>query len=124
MVSVPAPAIKGKAKGNIEVALDPSSSVFLKISLLSIISNPIINITIAPATANDLTSTPKSPNIFSPPSKNNNINTPDAIVAFPASIFLPCSFKLITIGIFPTISITENRINETDKIALKSNISS
>jgi CRISPR/Cas system CMR-associated protein Cmr1 (group 7 of RAMP superfamily) len=51
VVKDPGPAISGNAKGTIDEL--PSGPLFLKISISSIISMAKINITNAPATAND-----------------------------------------------------------------------
>jgi hypothetical protein len=115
VVSVPAPAISGNAIGTIEPELEPSVS--LKRVIPKTISIPKKNKIKEPATANELTSTPNSPSTLSPKNKNKIIIDPATKVAFPDSIFIPLFFMSKTIGIEPIISITENKINETERIS-------
>ena len=76
---VPAPAI-GKAKGATELALTWLVELCLKISHPKIISKPIISKIKAPATVNDLISTPKSYKILVPRNKYPNIKPPEISV--------------------------------------------
>ena len=79
VVRVPEPAINGKAIGTTLPLLGFPSC--LKKSTPNTISNPIIKITILPATANDCTFNPKIFNNCWPKNKNKIINAPDASVA-------------------------------------------
>ena len=74
-----------------------------------IISKPSKKITMAPASANELISTLKNFNIYSPTKRNVIINIAEAIVALPELILIPLSLKSIIMGIFPKISMTEKR---------------
>lgn len=116
VVNVPAPANNGNASGTMEEELDVVSGSFINV-IPKIISKPMIKITMAPAMAKEPTSTPKRCKIDSPANKKITINKPATIVALEDSIFLPCAFMLITIGMFPTISITEKRISVTEMIS-------
>ena len=72
----------------------------------------------APARANEETLIPNNPSSVAPKNKNNNMMTAAEIVAIPALIFNPSRFILINTGREPIISITENKISVTDRIAV------
>jgi len=115
VVKVPDPAISGNAIGTtLPVLL--SASVLLKNSIPSIISSPITKITIEPATAKECTSTLISFRKGSPTSKKPTMRNPEARVALPASICPSFSFREISTGIDPTISITAKRVNVIARI--------
>lgn len=116
VVSVPAPAKSGKAMGTI-LPEPPSSCVSLKKRIPNIISSPIKNIINAPASANELTSIWKRLKMPAPKNKNAIMMVAAAKVAKPAWIFTPSFFMLMMIGKLPMMSITENKISVTDKIA-------
>jgi hypothetical protein len=83
-----------------------------------IISIEIINMTIDPATAKLPTSKPKRFKIVWPMKRKAIINKAEIKVAFSAYI-LPSLFLIWIIkGIEPTMSITENKINVTEKESL------
>lgn len=115
VVIVPAPAIKGNAIGTKVPDLDSGSS--LKISIPNIISNPKSNRMIAPATANDCTSTPNKPNNLSPKYKKADMIKRAARLALKDSILIPLFLRSMMIGMFPMISITEKRISVIERIA-------
>ena len=71
VVMVPAPAITGKARGTMEATSGASS---LKSEIPKIISKAKKKMTKDPATANEFTSIPIRPNIFSPKKKKGNHN--------------------------------------------------
>ena len=111
VVSVPEPAISGKAIGTTLPLLGFFSS--LKNSTPKIISRPMINITRLPATAKDCTSNPNKLRNCWPTNKNNIINAPEAMVAWVERICPPIfSFRAINTGMEPKISITANKVNE------------
>lgn len=87
-VKAPGPAIRGNAIGTIETP-EPVFSVFI-ISTPNIISKANMNITKAPATAKDSTSTLKSLNSPLPAKKKAMNNAKDTRQACPALIFLFC----------------------------------
>ena len=72
----------------------------------------------APAIANEETSIPKIPKIAAPKNKKAIIITAAKLVATDALISTPSFFILIKIGSDPMMSITENKIKLTDKIAV------
>ena len=86
------------------------------------ISRAIKNITIAPATAKEFISIPIKFNISSPKKRKPIIINIATIVAFSDSILPTFSFRDITIGVAPTISITAKSIILAVKTSLKSNI--
>src|SRR6476469_1878942 len=99
VVSVPEPAINGNAIGtNVP---DRGSDSLLKNSTPNTISNPNINITIEPPTANELTSNPKIS------------NKPDSNVAFHSLMPPSLSLMLISNGTDPTISMIANSVKVT-----------
>lgn len=107
MVSVPAPAIIGKAMG---ITVEPFGLEIcgLKISLFNVISKPIKNITIAPARENDTISIPITFNTYFPAKRKVIMIPPDTKVANLASIS-PILFLISnSIGIVPKISIIAN----------------
>ena len=108
VVNVPEPAIKGKAMGTMVPDLGLLSD--LKNSIPNTISNPKINITIEPATANDFISTPSKFKNGLPRKKKSIINPPDIMVAFPELIPPIFSLMEVNIGTEPTISITANKV--------------
>src|SRR5674476_370724 len=109
VVSVPDPAIKGKAMGTTLPLLGLLSG--LKNSSPRIISKPRMKITILPATAKDCTSRPKRFKNGFPKNKKRIIKAPDATVACVERMEPPIlSFKEIKIGIEPRISITAKRV--------------
>ena len=114
VVSVPEPAISGNATGTILPEGVPGSS--LKNSTPSTISKPTKKITIEPATAKDLISTPKKPRKPSPTNRKSIIKKPDASVAFPIWISPNRSFKPIKIGTAPSMSITAKSVKLTVNI--------
>ena len=120
VVIVPAPAISGKAKGTTVEC--PTSGSDLKKSTPKTISKPSKNIIKPPAMAKEATSRPKSCKISCPTNKKATIKIPETTVACKAlsspSFFLR---KSIIIGIEPKISMTENKISDTDAISLKLN---
>jgi hypothetical protein len=121
VVMVPAPEMSGKARGTIEEVVE--SSVFSwNIFMPNVISNPMRKIIIAPAIANEATSTPKSLRIESPRYKKLIIRIPAAMVAFSDSIWPAFLRNSIIMGIEPRISITENRIRVTERICFRLNI--
>lgn len=104
VVSEPAPASKGNAKGTTEaVAVSASSS--LNSSIPSIISNAIKAIMILPATANESTSTPIKPSNCSPRNRKLIIIIPVTMVASPGRMG-DFSFIAIISGIAPITSMT------------------
>ena len=118
VVSVPAPAIKGNARGTIE--LDPFASGSSLISVIpNIISIATIKMTIAPATAKDATSSPNKFRMDCPKNKKLTMRSAEMTVAFSACILPSLLRILITTGIDPRISITENRMSVTEKISFK-----
>ncbi len=114
VVSVPAPAIKGKAIGTI---LADSGSTSLYIRTPRIISNARKNKISAPATANEATLTPNSAKSSSPINKKITIIEHAAIVAFSDCICPTLSLTDIIIGILPIISITANNTIVTERIS-------
>jgi hypothetical protein len=120
VVSVPAPAIIGKAKGTIDPV--PVFGSCLKSVIPNIISIAMINITIAPATANDPTSNPKSPKIEFPRNRKRIIKAPAIKVALPEWILPSFFLRSMTIGTDPKMSMTENRMRDTENISLALNI--
>ena len=80
------------------------------------------NITIAPATANELISIPIKFSISSPTKRKPIIIIIATRVAFSDSILPTFSLRDITIGVAPIISITAKSIILAVKISLKSNI--
>ncbi len=112
VVSVPEPAINGKAMGTTLPLFGLLSG--LKKSRPNTISKPIINITMLPATANDCTSNPSKFKNGCPKKRNKIMKAPDAMVAWVERITPPIfSFKEIRIGIEPSISITANKVKVT-----------
>lgn len=77
--NVPAPAIIGKAKGTMDAAFSVPSFCLNK-RMPKIISMAMKKRMNEPATANELTSTPKSPRNFSPTNRKTTINTKDTTV--------------------------------------------
>src|SRR4051812_24747888 len=92
---------------------DLGSASGLKNSTPRTISKPNIKITIEPPTAKDPTSTPNILSNCSPRNTNNNISPPETSVALISRIPPSLSFRLISNGTDPTISITANRVNVT-----------
>lgn len=115
VVIVPAPAMSGKAIGKTVLLLFPDSDS-RKSVIPKIISIPKKKIIKEPAIAKEEISTPNNFRIFSPNNKNAIMITPAIIEALNDSISRPLLFKSMIIGIEPKISITENKIRETDKI--------
>lgn len=118
VVKVPAPASNGKATGTIlPEAASPGSS--LKSFIPKIISRPINSITIDPARANDEISIPNKAKIDAPKNKKATM----IIVAKPVTTEgvneTPSFLILISTGILPSISITENSMTLTDNNAAK-----
>ena len=109
VVSVPDPAISGKAIGTtLPLFALPSC---LKKSIPKTISSPMIKITILPATAKDCTSKPSIFKNSCPMNKNRIINAPDASVACKERISPPIfALNEASTGILPTISITAKRV--------------
>ena len=70
-----------------------------------------------PAKAKELTSIPKRDKMAVPNNKNPIINAPAVVVATVGFICIPLFFISMIIGRLPNISITENKIVVTDKIA-------
>ena len=117
VVSVPLPAISGKAIGTTLPVLSLFSA--LKKSRPSTISSPIINITMLPATAKDFTSNPSRFKNCFPIKRNSIMSEPDASVACTLFILPPIfAFSEIKTGALPSISITANRVNVTVIISL------
>jgi len=116
VVIEPAPAMRGKAMGTNVPDLDSGSSRNNVIP--SIISSPMKKRIIAPATANDCKSTPKSDNRFSPTYRKVDIISKAIREAFADFISNPLPFRSMIIGIDPSMSITENKTNVTDKMLL------
>ena len=121
VVRVPAPAINGKAMGTIDVLVELASGSVLNISMPRIISAPMAKMIKAPAMAKSSTSIPKRLRIDFPTRRKVTIKTPATIVALPLWIWPTFFLRLITIGIDPKISITENKINVTDNISFRLN---
>lgn len=116
VVNVPAPASNGKAIGTIlPEELSPASD--LNSSMPNIISIPIKNMTNEPARANDEISIPNKPSIEAPKNKKAIIILTAQIVTTDGLNSTPSFFILIRIGMFPNISITENKMTDTDSIA-------
>jgi hypothetical protein len=117
VVSVPDPAISGKAMGTTLPLLGLPSD--LKNSWPSTISNPMINITMLPATAKDCTSNPNKSKNCLPKNKKRIINAPDANVAWVDRICPPIfTLSEANTGILPTISITAKSVKLTVSISL------
>lgn len=118
VVSVPAPANNGKAIGTMlpEVA-SPFSS--LNNLIPRIISRPIKNITNEPAKAKEDISIPNRPSIEAPANKKVSIIIVAKLVTIDGLNTKPSFFMVINTGMFPSISITENRIKVTDNTAVK-----
>ncbi len=117
VVSVPAPANNGNANGTILPDASSPTSSDRKKRIPNIISNPIKNITNDPANANEEISIPNNPKIADPKNKKLIMMMAVTIVVVEGSILRPSFFILIIIGTFPIISMTENRITETEIIA-------
>jgi len=115
VVSVPEPAISGKAIGT-TVAARTSFSL-LKNSAPKTISSPSIKITIEPPTANDRTSRPNRFKKGSPRNRKSTISAPAMIVARASRIPPIFVFNEMRIGIDPIISMIANKVNVTVKIA-------
>ena len=108
VVSVPLPAIKGKAMGTSVPEGTPFSA--LKNSIPSTISSPKIKMTIEPATAKDFMSTPNRFKKGLPPKKNNTINEPEISVTLQGlRVPIFCLIE-ISIGIEPITSITAKSV--------------
>lgn len=120
VVIEPAPAINGKAIGTKVPDLDSGSS--LNKVIPSIISRPMKNKIIAPATANDCKSTPKRESKFSPTYRKTDIISSAIRDALADFISKPLLFRSMIIGMDPTMSITENKTNVIDKMFLKSKL--
>ena len=117
VVSVPLPAIKGKAIGT--TVPEGVSLSDLKNSIPSTISSPRIKITIDPATAKDRMSTP---NIFRkgfPMKKKSTMSAPEIIVTFAALMCPDFCFMLTSMGTEPTTSITANKVNASVRNSCK-----
>ncbi len=117
VVSVPEPAIIGKAIGTI--APDLALVSLLKKSHPKTISNPKIKSTIEPAMAKELTSKPRSFKKLSPKKKKSKIKIPETNVALkelkPPILF----FNEMSTGIEPSTSITAKSANEAVNICEK-----
>src|SRR5690606_1223466 len=111
VVSVPEPAISGKAIGTTEPLLGSASD--LKNSIPNTISKPRMKITIEPPTAKELTSSPRMFKKPSPANTNNIISRPEISVAENSRIPPIFSFKAINKGTEPIISITANKVKVT-----------
>ena len=109
VVSVPDPAMIGKAIGTIEPDFALPSP--LKKSCPKTISKPKIKITIEPAMANELISSPNNSKNCCPKNKNASINKPETPVALEALMFPILFFREIKTGIDPNTSITANNAN-------------
>ena len=117
-VSVPEPAMSGKAIGTTLPLFGLLSG--LKKSIPSTISSPMMKITILPATANDCTSRPRKPKNCSPTNKKPIINAPETTVACKLLISPPILILSdANIGIDPRISITANKVSEMVTISFK-----
>lgn len=114
VVNEPGPATKGNANG---IMLElPSGPLLRNNSTSSSISTANINITNAPATANDCMSTPKSLSMPSPV-KRNTTNIVSAIaLALKGCMTLAFFFMFKIMGIAPKISIMAN--NTIDALAI------
>lgn len=118
VVNVPAPASKGKAIGTmLPDAASPGSS--LKSFIPKIISNPIKSITIDPAKANDDISIPNKPSIEAPKNKKAIIINVANPVTTDGVKVTPSFFILMSTGILPSMSMTENNMTLTDNNAVK-----
>jgi len=115
VVSVPDPAISGKAIGT-TVAARTSFSL-LKNSAPSTISSPRIKITIEPPTANERTSSPRRFKKGSPKNKKSTISAPAMIVARASRMPPIFDLSVIRMGIDPIISMIANKVKVTVKIA-------
>lgn len=109
VVSVPDPAMMGKATGTILPALVFGSP--LKNSIPNTISKPRINNTMEPAMAKEDTSNPSIPKNRSPKKKNSKMRAAETSVARPALICPILFLNEINTGIEPKISITANKAN-------------
>ena len=117
VVSVPAPANNGKAIGTI-LPDDCSPGSSLKNLMPKIISNPIKNITKEPARANEEISIPNKPKIETPKNRKEIIINRANPVTTEGLKSTPSFLIVMRIGILPSISITENRMTETESIAV------
>lgn len=116
VVSVPVPAIKGKASGTTEAAL---GMVSLLICIPRIISKATMKMRREPAMAKSPIEMPIISSIEFPTNKNTIIIASDTHEAFRASM-LPafCRTDIIT-GIEPIISMTAKRTIETFNISIR-----
>ena len=116
VVSVPGPAINGKAIGTIDAVFG-----FLSLYKLipRIISVAMKSIMIEPATAKELISTPSRFKIISPRYKNSIIIPSEIIDAFSDSITLYFSRRTKINGMFPITSITAKSIIDAEINSLK-----
>ena len=111
---VPVPAIRGNATGTIE-AVSGISSLYNLIP--KIISRARKKITSEPAMAKDFTSTPKSFKMDSPKKRKPIMMISDTSVDCSALIYPTLFFTCNNTGIEPTISITANKIAETESMS-------
>lgn len=116
VVSVPAPARRGNAIGTMLPDFSPVFSS-LKNRIPRIISSPIKNITSEPAKAKEEMSIPNRLKTADPKKRNAIIMLPETKVVVWALILNPSRFIFMITGIFPIISITENKIKVTESIA-------
>lgn len=118
VVKVPAPASRGKAIGTIlPEAASPGSS--LNNLIPKIISIPIKSITIEPAKAKEEISMPNNFNMLAPKNKKAIIITVAKPVTTDGVKRTPSFFIVISTGILPSISMTENKMTLTDNNAAK-----
>src|SRR5450432_100664 len=116
VVSVPDPAISGKAIGTTND--DFESLSLLNNSIPRTISIPRMKMMIDPATAKEWVSTPNTCNKGSPKNKNKIIRPPEIRVAFTSCMPPICFFRDNSRGIEPTISMTANRVKVTVRNSL------
>ncbi len=118
VVKVPAPARSGNAIGTILPDwLSPGSD--LKNRIPRIISRPMKNITKDPAKANEDISTPNRPSIEAPANRKANMIPVAKLVTTEGLNDKPSFLIDMSTGIFPSISMTENKIKVTDNTAVK-----
>ena len=117
VVSVPEPAMIGKAIGTMEPTLWLLSP--LKKSQPHTISRPKMNNTIEPATANDLMSRPSRFKKYLPAKRKTSIRPPDTIVALHALMKPILFLSEISTGMEPSISITANNAKVAEMISLE-----
>ena len=123
LVSVPLPASSGKPMGTKLPDL-PLSGLVLNRLIPRIISSPMMKMTMEPAMAKELTSSPMSFRKPSPANKKAIISAPANRVVFSGR---KCSSLLLMVmiaGTDPTTSMMANRVSDTVSILLndRSNI--